>query len=389
MAEADKVCDVLVIGAGIIGCTIAHALTVRGFKVVMIDSGVIGGGTSSASFSWINATSKIHDPEYFHLNALGLRLYLDWARQWGAHRIGLHQAGMIEWADAQDSIKLKALKAMMQQLNAANYSTVWLERAELAQLEPKLLFEEGAEGLLVARDCWLDVPRFLAFLVTRLRQSGTRVIERCCALELIADDSGKVAGVQTDAERYTCSSVVVATGAHTADVLSRITGYDGFRSRFPIRQAPGLLVTTPPQPSGLVKHILYSAHSSGLHVRDAGQGRLLVGADDADGVVAENNAASVLADAAQMLLTRLSQLIPDFKGSVSVNACRIDVGTRAVPTDGRSIAGPALAAEGLYLAVTHSGITLALVLAELVADCIDSGSVPDQLLPYSLDRFDS
>lgn len=385
----ERTCDVLVVGAGVVGCAAAHALVLRGFKTVLIDAGTIGGGTSSATFGWINATSKTGDPEYFQLNARGLDRYLDMARDWGPETVGLHQSGMIEWAEAHDAAKIEALRAAARQLEAWGTPVEWLEHTQLKQLEPKVRFAEGAEGLLVEGDCWLDVARFLTFLVAAMRERGADVIEHCRAVELLASDSGDVIGVQTETDQYTCPTVVVATGAHTPDTLSELTGYDGFRSRFPLQRAPGLLVTTPPMQTELVNHILYTAHSSGLHVRGAGAGRLLVGADDADGLVSESEAEAVAVDAARTLLTRLQRLLPDFPGPDVLNRCRMNRGVRAVPVDGRSIAGPALAAEGLYVIVTHSGITLAPILAELIADCIESGGVPAQLIPFNWDRFDA
>lgn len=389
MVGAEKSCDVLVIGAGIIGCTVAHALVLRGLEVGLIDAGPVGAGTSSASFSWINATSKFSDPEYFRLNVLGLRRYLDLGREWGEETIGLHQSGMIEWADADDVARVEALRAAAEQLNACNYPARWVDRNQLEQLEPNILFKDGAEGYFVENDCWLDAPLFLEFLVKQLKNAGTDVIEHCRAVELIASEEGRVLGVQTERDRFTCSSVVLATGANTPEALSQLTGYDGFRSRFPLRCAPGLLVTTPPSQKTFVGHVVYSSHASGLHFRNAGEGRLLVGADDTDGLVSENNTEDGIGDAARLLLNRVATLIPDFGGAALLEQCQLDVGVRAVPVDGRSIAGPALSAEGLYIVVTHSGITLAPVLAELVADCIETGKIPEQLNPFSLDRFDA
>lgn len=44
-------------------------------------------------------------------------------------------------------------------------------------------------------------------------------------------------------------------------------------------------------------------------------------------------------------------------------------------------------AEGLHIALTHSGVTLALALGELIADSIDTGTVAPQLEPFGLERF--
>ncbi|RYF41127.1 MAG: FAD-binding oxidoreductase, partial [Comamonadaceae bacterium] len=50
--------NVLVIGAGVIGCSLAFELTRRGAAVTVVDSAEVMSGTSSATFGWINANKK-------------------------------------------------------------------------------------------------------------------------------------------------------------------------------------------------------------------------------------------------------------------------------------------------------------------------------------------
>jgi glycine/D-amino acid oxidase-like deaminating enzyme len=77
----EKSTDVVIIGAGILGCTAAHELAKRGIEVVLLDAGRIGQGTSTKSFSWINATSKTNNPGYFKMNAQWLNRYLELAKK--------------------------------------------------------------------------------------------------------------------------------------------------------------------------------------------------------------------------------------------------------------------------------------------------------------------
>ena len=384
-----KTCDVVVVGAGIVGCFVAHALARKGFAVVLIDAGAVGGSTTSTSFSWVNATSKVNDEAYFCFNAEGVRLYHDMAAEWGTEITGIHQTGMIAWSNANDTARTKELRQNAKLLNRRDYPAVWMDHKDLAQLEPRISFEDTAQGYFVEKDCWIEVDLFLQFLTTQLRQAGAQVMEHCRALELIATEDGKILGVDTTQGRVMCGSVVLATGADIPQVLGQLTGHEGFASRFPLQQAPGLLVLTPPGGPTLVHRVVYSSHSSGLHVRDAGQGRLLMAADDTDGLVSESRSRDVACHAAKLLLARTTQLIPDCKGIELLDRCQIKVGIRGVPNDGRSIAGPALSAEGLYLVITHSGVTLAPILGQLIANCIETGVVPEQLLPFSLDRFDT
>ena len=60
-----------------------------------------------------------------------------------------------------------------------------------------------------------------------------------------------------------------------------------------------------------------------------------------------------------------------------------------MPVDGKSIVGPMPGAQRLYVVLTHSGVTLAPALGDLVAESIDTGVGPPALAPFGLERFQS
>ena len=385
MSDESHTFDVVVIGAGVVGCAIADALGARGLHVALVERAGVGRGTSASSFAWINATAKAADEAYHRLNALGAQRYRELARECGEAQIGLHQCGQLEWSSPSDPARLEDLRARVRQLEAWDYKIGWVARERLEAMEPHVRFEDGAEGLHAMTDAWLDVPVFLSFLVERLRANRGRVFERCAARELVMTDAGRVEGLDTQAGRLTTGTVVLATGPDTPDVLSTLTKYEAFATRFPVRRVPGLLVETPPgEIRALTRHVLYSAD---LHVREASGGGLLLGADDTDGEITEEGSGERVQNAARQLLERARRLIPSFEGPSMLERCRLSVGVRAMPADGRSIVGPMPFAQGLHIAVTHSGVTLSLVLGELVADTIETGTLAPALEPFGLARF--
>ncbi len=112
-----------------------------------------------------------------------------------------------------------------------------------------------------------------------------------------------------------------------------------------------------------------------------------MGSDGTDGLVSEDRSQEKMHQAAHELLERTQRLIPSFEGTALLDRCELGIGVRPVPTDEKSIAGPMPGADGLYITVTHSGVTLALVLGKLMAECIDTGAVPAQLAPFGFERF--
>ncbi|GIT82053.1 hypothetical protein LLS1_37220 [Leifsonia sp. LS1] len=86
---------------------------------------------------------------------------------------------------------------------------------------------------------------------------------------------------------------------------------------------------------------------------------------------------------AQEFLRRLRHII---NGADTAQVERLVVGQRAMPSDGRTIAGPLTSAPWLYVVATHSGITLAPFLGESVADEV-LGKEREELDPFRPDRF--
>ncbi|MGI9388306.1 MAG: NAD(P)/FAD-dependent oxidoreductase, partial [Methyloligellaceae bacterium] len=226
------------------------------------------------------------------------------------------------------------------------------------------------------------------FLIQQIRENGGVIVEDCGNSELLMDDNGEViTGVQFGQSSFAANLVIVATGPDTPKALSMLTGHD-FEARFPMTRSPGLLVHTPScSPRRLANHILQSPDKALFHVRPNSQGGLLLGADDTDGMVTEESNDEEVRRAAAVLLERTREVIPVFPGAEILDKCTLKVGMRALPQDGNSVIGPILGVEGLILAMTHSGITLAPGLAKIVAEFVENGKWPSVLLPFSFDRF--
>src|SRR5204863_476800 len=85
-----KAHDIAIVGLGIVGASAAYAATRAGARVVALDAGVAGEGTSGTSFAWLNSVRK--EPEAYHrLNADGMAAHRELARELGAaagHHVG-------------------------------------------------------------------------------------------------------------------------------------------------------------------------------------------------------------------------------------------------------------------------------------------------------------
>src|SRR5215470_18365196 len=113
--------DVAVIGIGIVGACAVHALARVGARVVALDAGMPGGGTSRTSFAWVNSVRK--EPEVYHrLNAEGMAAHRAVAREVGGDG-GYHEGGSLEWAGEGEGER--ELRARVERLAGRGYSATF------------------------------------------------------------------------------------------------------------------------------------------------------------------------------------------------------------------------------------------------------------------------
>ena len=388
--------DAIVVGAGIVGAGAAFALARSGSRVALLDSGPVGsapgeaGGTSRATFSWINATAKTDREDYHRLNADGVEHYRALAREFGEGRLGLHPTGMIAWADPGDGARRRALRAQVARLREWNYPVTPLDEAGLRALEPHVAFASGAEGFLAWADAWLDAPRAVDLLCEEVRREGGTVTvgERGRVARLLRDETGAVRGVDAGGARFAARVVVAALGPDTENTLRTWLRPGEVGNRPFLGRRPGLLVDTPDAgPFRLVRHVLYSGDNA-FHLRPNATGGLRLGSEDAD---PESEAPEDAEARAVALIARARALLPGLGDGAPVEALArqstVRIGVRPVPVDDRTIVGPVTRVPGLFVIVTHSGVTLGPWIGRLAAEEITSGKMPDQLAPFRFDRF--
>ncbi len=388
--------DAIVAGAGIVGAGAAFALARANVRVALLDADPIGSspggkrGTSGASFAWINATAKADREDYHRLNAGGAEHYRTLAREFGEARLGLHPTGMIAWADADDEERRQALRRQVERLREWSYPVTPVDADTLRALEPHVAVSPGAEGFLAFCDAWLDVPRAVDLLCDEVRRRGGTVIAggRGRVAGLLRDEAGAVRGVEAGGARLTAPVVVAALGPGTETLLRAWLRPGELGNRRFLLRRPGLLVDTPDTaPFRLVRHVLYTGDNA-FHVRPGPAGGLRIGSEDADpgSEAPEDAEARALA-----LLARARALVPGLGGGAPLEAlargCTVRIGVRPVPVDDRTIIGPVSGVRGLYVIVTHSGVTLGPYLGRLAAEELTSGKAPERLAPFRFDRL--
>lgn len=357
----------IVLGAGVLGASVAYHLALAGAAVTVIEAGGPAAGTSSATFS-VDVTHLKTPRSYYELNrrsaaehiALGEKL------QGPAWR---HPMPLVQWghtAQEQRQIRERALR-----LQSWGHPCRFADPADLAALAPTVdLGACAAEELVVHdRSAWYDAPLFVRHLLDHAALLGADIRYGLRATGLVRSGD-RVIGVETGTRRWEADWVVNCAGAD-ADRIARLAG-----ASLPLTKIPGLVGESTPVPDAGLHAILATP---GVDLRPAPGSRICSISWPVDAMLpsgAESGAGLGLEDE---LHRRGQKILPALRAARLAGA---RLGVRPVPVDGLPLVGTSPEAANLYSVVTHSGVNLAPILGRLAAEEITSGRPSPDLAPY-------
>lgn len=363
--------DVAVVGLGIIGACSVHALARTGARVVGLDAGMPGAGTSGASDAWLNAANK--EPEaYYRLNAEGMTTHRELARELGGDA-GYHESGLLEWAN---DVGERGLHEHVARLASRGYSAEFISRARALAMEPGLAIPERVRDVaFYAADAWLDARRLIRTLLNTATAKGAE-IRTNTPVRSFRTAGHHVDAVVIDSGEVRARSVLMCVGPATKAFLTPL-GID-----MPVDRVYGLLAITS-RPDIPLQRLV---HAPGVHLRPDTGGGLVLGANtnDLNGPVVELAASHERAEIATRMLERATVVFPAAR---SVKVVEYRVGVRPMPTDGHTIAGRIPGFANAWIIATHSGMTLGALLGRFIADEIVRDTPSPMLAPFRPDRF--
>jgi glycine/D-amino acid oxidase-like deaminating enzyme len=352
---------VLVVGAGIVGASIAWHLARAGARVTVVEAGDGGGVATPRSFAWINASWGNPEP-YFRLR---IRAMAEWRRLAAElPEMPLRWCGGLCW-----DLPPGQLEAYAREHGGWGYGIRRVDRSEAGRLEPNLV-EPPAFALHVAEEGAVEPHEAARVLLAAAERRGATVVSSTAATSLFVT-AGRVLAIETGAGRLAADEIVLAAGAETA-ALARTAGV-----RLPLTAPSGLLVHSRPH-APLLNGLVLAPE---LHMRQTAAGRIVVGADfgGTDPGVDPHGTARALFEQARAMLRGADSLAPELHA----------VGERPTPADGFPVIGRPAGLAGLTIAVMHSGITLAAAVGLFVADEILADRRDPLLAPYGPMRFSS
>jgi glycine oxidase len=363
--------DVAIVGGGIVGLAVAHALAARGVPgVVVLERGRLLSEASGANAGgiWPNQQSPVTGGIFKRLGDASVALMEAMARDEGM-RFAFGRHGLMVVARTEADLAERA--AEFEQRRAAGLTVELLDAATAREMEPALS-PEVRGALWFPRDAQVHPVRLGLELLRAARLQGVRVLTGTPVGRLVAS-GGRVERVETPAGSVAVGSVVAAAGPWVP-ALAEAAGLE-----IPIVPVRGQLVATEPLPPLLRASV----------IDRWGGTRQIVGGRVVAGGTVEHAGFDTDPTAANFdkIYAGMGETFPALAGCrVTHTWARLRPGT----PDGLPILGPVPGWENVLVAAGHyrNGVLLGPITGKLIAEWIVDGAPSLPLDELSIARFD-
>jgi glycine/D-amino acid oxidase-like deaminating enzyme len=361
---------IVVVGAGILGASIAYHLVKRGASVLIVEAVRPGAEATEKSFGWINATFSKRPRAYFDLNQLGLAGWRRLEIELGGE-LKVQWGGSVSWAPADSTAD--ELRENVRRHQEWGYATHLIDEEEFRRLLPNVTPGDFGAACHSEFEGSVDPVDALKALLRQVRELGGEV-----QYPLQADglklESGRVTAIRAGEISVNADIVVLASGVATQRLAEMA------EVSIPLKESQGVLVHTRPQPKQIDRVVL----APGVHCKQKLDGRVVVGGQIVAGVGTANGEVPQPGEDGQRILREAARVLPGIRG-VAVE--RVTVGHRVMPLDEYPVIGFSDRCPNLYVAAMHSGVTLAPLIGQLAALEILDGARVSSLEPYRPSRF--
>ena len=378
-----KQADVLIVGGGVIGCSIAYHLALRKAKVTVLEAGELAAGSSGACDGLVFLQSK---KPGVHLDlALASRERFLQMQDELPLPIEFSACGGLVVVEGQ--AQMQAMRNFVRRQASGGLEVSLLDSKQARELEPELS-PDIAGATWSALDGEVNPIALTQGLALGARGLGAEILTRT-EVNSFVRDKGSVQAVHTNRGRFEAQVIVLAAGVWTTGLGSMLGMY------IPVTPRKGqLVVTQPARP--LLGHPMLSATyiaakfdpelagsgDQGVSMEQTAHDTLLLGSTREFAGFDRSTTRQGLIDIAR----RCAAIVPALK---ELYIIRSFAGLRPYTPDGLPILGPAPGVDNMYIAAGHEGdgIALAPITGELIAQMILEGRTVFPMHEFRADRF--
>jgi glycine oxidase len=365
--------NILVVGAGIVGCAVACELARRGAQIHIIDDRQPGMGATQASAGMLAPYTEAKDRNavFLDLAVRSLELYDEFIARAAADSrtaVGYNRSGTIEIAGTAE--RMTELQDIARRLAARGVSLDVLDRAAARTQEPQL-GHDVAGGLYIGAHGYVNALELVRALFKAARCLGATFLEGGRVRSI--SRQGSDLHVQADACTYTAQAIVVAAGSWSGQIA--IEG----ASPLPVRPVRGQMLHLAWTGRPLLRRVTWGER---CYLVPWDDGTLLVGATMEEVGFDERTTTAGVQD----LLNAASALVPRVREAGFLGA---RAGLRPGTPDTMPIIGWSRSLPNVFYATGHfrNGVLLAPLTAQVVADALLSGRTDPALEAIGPQRF--
>ncbi len=334
-----RTASAVVIGGGVVGCSIAYHLTRRGMRhVVVLERETVGAGTTSKAAGGIRAQFPTETEIRFSLESIAVfeRFAEEFGVDPGYRRIG-YLFLVSDAADLQGFHERIALQRLL------GVDVRVITPAEAQALVPALRVDDLVAAVWGPQDGMAGPAVVTSGFARRARERGARIVEgvEVTAVEL---EGGRVAGVRTATGRLAAPLVINAAGPAAARV-ARLAGVD-----VPVQPRRRHIFFTEPFPAIPGPVPLTTDRATGFYFRKE-LDQLLLSPGDVEDVGDDLGAPVDWARVAETVEKAVHRIPIIEKARIAGGWA----GLRPLTPDDHAIIGWAPGVEGFFLAVGFGG----------------------------------
>lgn len=367
--------DVIIIGGGIQGVSLAFHLAQRGVKAAVLEQRFIAAEATGRSSGLVRMHYDLELES--RLAWLSFQYFRDWEEKVGGD-CGFTRTGFLKIVASKYEEQLKANVLMLQGIGI---DTRLLSADEVGQMAPYLVNDDFNVAAYEPESGYADPSASTMALMQAARAQGAILVQDCQVTGILVE-GGKVSGVRSSQGDFSAPVVVNAAGAWAAQV-GRMVGLE-----LPVKVWRHDTIFIRQPPALQADHLTVIDDAKTMYFRSETGGLTLLGLEDGNpvGETPAQFADSVAPEFVERAVDRICQRIPLMEqGSLHSTHGGID----GITPDQRAILGPA-GPEGFYLACGFSGTgfkigpAVGLCMAELI---VDGRAQAVDIEPFNLKRF--